>query len=184
MDKIVDCINTRINETIARLLQRDNFNESNKYTWVKRTDRVENDALFGLMYFTEILTGDLYMTVRLFSNESHFVFGGIMSKNHFRFLKGHICFHNPQERIQVRETDRFTAVTEIWKIFNSNLSKHAAPSEYLSIDKTLHPMRQQIVFHQYNSNKPHRYGFLLKSLNDARFPCTYKAVSYAAKPKV
>ena len=41
-------------------------------------------------------------------------------------------------------------------------------------------MRQQIVFRQYNPNKPHRYDLLL---NDARFPYTYKAVQYAAKPK-
>ena len=44
-------------------------------------------------------------------------------------------------------------------------------------------MRQQIAFHQYNPNKPHRHGLLLKSLNDARFPNTNKAVPYAAKPK-
>ena len=44
-------------------------------------------------------------------------------------------------------------------------------------------MRQQIAFRQYNPNKPHRYGLLLKSFNDARFPYTYKAVLYAAKPK-
>ena len=58
-----------------------------------------------------------------------------------------------------------------------------APSEYLSIDETLYLMRQQIAFRQYNPNKPRRYGLLLKSLNDARFPYTYKAVPYAAKPK-
>ena len=123
------------------------------------------------------------MTYRLFSNDSHFVFGAIMSKNRFRFLKGNICFDKPQERTQLWETDRFAAVKEIWEIFNSNFSKHVAPSEYLSIDETLYPMRQQIAFHQYNPNKPHRYGLLLKSLNDVRFPYTYKAVSYAAKLK-
>ena len=32
MDKIIDCTNTKINETIARLQQSDNFNESSKYT--------------------------------------------------------------------------------------------------------------------------------------------------------
>ena len=32
MDKIVDCRNTRINETIAQLQRSDNFNESSKYT--------------------------------------------------------------------------------------------------------------------------------------------------------
>ena len=44
-------------------------------------------------------------------------------------------------------------------------------------------MKQKIVFHQYNPNKSHRCGLLLKSLNDARFPYSYKAVPYAAKPK-
>ena len=32
MDKIVDCTNTRINETIAQLQRSNNFNESSKYT--------------------------------------------------------------------------------------------------------------------------------------------------------
>ena len=44
-------------------------------------------------------------------------------------------------------------------------------------------MRQQIAFRQYNPNKSHRYGLLLKSLNDARFTYTDKAVLYAAKLK-
>ena len=43
-------------------------------------------------------------------------------------------------------------------------------------------MKQQIAFRQYNPNKPNRYGLLLNSL-DARFPYTYKALLYAAKPK-
>ena len=181
MDKIVDCTNIRINETIARLLHSDNFNESNNYTWVKKTDRVEIDALFGLMYFRGILGVNLHITDRLFSSDIYFIFGTIMSKNRFRFLKVHICFDNLQKRTQLRETDRFAAVREIWEIFNSNLSKHVAPSEYVSIDETLYPMRQQIACHQYNPNKLHRYGLLLKSLHDARFPYTYKAVPYAAK---
>ena len=79
----------------------------------QKTDRVKIDALFGLMYFRGILGVNLHMTDRL---------GAIMSKNRFRFLKGHICFDNPQERTQLQETDRFAAVREIWEIFDSNLS--------------------------------------------------------------
>ena len=135
MDKIIDCTNTKINETIERLQQSDNFNESSKYTWVEKPERVEIDALFGLMYFRGILGVNLHMTDKLFSHDSHFVFGAIMSKNRFRFLKGHICFDNPQERTQLWETGRFAAVREIWEIFNSNIWKHIAPSEYLSIDE-------------------------------------------------
>ena len=140
MDKIVDCTSTRINETIARLQQSNNFNESSKYTCVKETDRVEIDALFELMYFRGILGVNLRMTDRIFSSDSHFVFGVTMSKNRFRFLKGHICFDNPQEGTELWETDRFAVVKEIWEIFNSSLSKHVAPSEYLSIVQTLYPM--------------------------------------------
>ena len=148
-----------------------------------KKQRVEIDALFGLVYFKGILGVNLHMTDKLFSNGSHFVFGAIMSKNHFRFFKGHICFNNVQKGTQPWETDRFAAVREIWEILNSNLSKHVAPLEYLSIDETLYPMIQQTAFHQCNSNKPHCFGLLLKSLNDARFPYKYKAVLYVAKPK-
>ena len=102
----------------------------------QKTDGVEIDALFGLMYFMGILGVNLHMTDdRLFSNDCHFAFGAIMSKNRFKFLRGHICFDNPQERTQLWETDRFAAVREIWVIFNSGLSKHVAPLEYLSIDE-------------------------------------------------
>ena len=64
---------------------------------------------------------------------------------------------------------------------NLHLTDLASP-EYLSIDETLYPMRKQIAFRQYNPKKPHRYGRLWKSLNDARLPYTYKSVPYAPKP--
>ena len=69
----------------------------------------------------------------------------------------------------------------VWELFNKNLRKYIAPSEYLTIDETLYPMRHQIAFRQYNPNKPHKYGVLFKSLNEARFPYIFKSVPYAAK---
>ena len=71
----------------------------------QKTGRVEIRALFGLMYFRRTLGVNLHMTDRLFSNDSHFVFGAIMSKSRFRFLKGHNCFDNAQESTQLWETD-------------------------------------------------------------------------------
>ena len=44
-------------------------------------------------------------------------------------------------------------------------------------------MRRKIAFHQYNLYEQHHYGLLLKSLNDARFSYTHKALPHAAKPK-
>ena len=105
-----------------------------------------------------------------------------MSKNRFKFLLSHITFDNHIDRENNWPTDRFAAMRTVWVLLNSNLGKYVAPSEYLTIDETLYPMRHQIAFRQYNPNIPHKYGVLLKPLNDARFPYTYKALPYAAKP--
>ena len=72
----------------------------------------------------------------------------------------------------------------VWELFNSNLDKYIAPSEYLTIDETFYPMRHQIAFHQYSPNKPRKYGVLLKLLNDVRFLHTDKALPYAGKATV
>ena len=123
MNKIVDHTNNGINETITRLQIVESYNISiDKYTRVKITDKIELDALFGLMYFRGLLCVNLHLT-------------------------------------------------------------DVASPEYLSIDETLYPMRQQTAFRQYNPKKPHRYGRLWKSLNDARLPYTYKSVPYAQKPQ-
>ena len=100
----------------------------------------------------------------------------------FKFLLSHIAFDGPNTRHERWTSDRFAARRELFEMFQRNLSKFFTPSEYLSIDETLYPMRHQIAFRQYNPNKPAKYGLLHKSLNGARFPYTYKAVPYAGKP--
>ena len=105
-----------------------------------------------------------------------------MLKNRFKFLLSHIIFDNHIDHVNNWPTDCFAAMRPVWQLFNSNLGKYIAPSEYLTIDGTLYPMRHQIAFCQNNPNKPHQYGALLKSLNNVRFPYTYKALPYAAKP--
>ena len=80
------------------------------------------------------------------------------------------------------QQDRFTTIREFFEIFNRNCMNHVIPSEYLSIDETLYPMRTQVRIKQYKPNKPAKYGLLFKSLNDARFPHTYQSLPYAGKP--
>ena len=105
-----------------------------------------------------------------------------MSKNRFKSLLKHITSDNHIDRENNWPTDRFAAMRPVWVLFNSNLGKYVALSKYLTIDETSYPMRHQVALRQYNLNKPHKYDVLLKSLPDARFPYTYKALSYAAKP--
>ena len=57
------------------------------------------------------------------------------------------------------------------------------PSLYLSIDKTLYPMSNQIALGQYNPSNPHKYELLFNMLNDASFPHTGKASPCAGKSK-
>ena len=132
------------------------------------------------MYFKGIVGVNLHTTDRLFSNDSHFIFGAIISKNRLRFFKGHISFDNPHKKNTAVGNRQIRSCQRDLGNLPLNLPKHVAPSEHLSIDETLYPMRQQIAFRQYNPNEPHRYGLILKSLNDARFLHTKL---YDAKPK-
>ena len=68
-------------------------------------------------------------------------------------------------------------------MFNKNCSKYVIPFEYLATNGTLYPTRHEIAFRQYNPKEPHKYGLLLKSINDSRFPFTDEAAPYAGKPE-
>ena len=159
---IVHNTSNKIRETLSRL--RNNhpvFINSNKNSYVKETDHIEINALFGLMYLRGLLGMNLQRVDYLFADEGHYAFGAIMSKNRFKFHFSHITFDNHIDRENNWPTDRFAAMRPVWVLLNSNLGKYVAPSEYLTIDETLYPMRHQVAFRQYNSNKPHKYGLLL-----------------------
>ena len=117
----------------------------------------------------------------LVDEAGHPIYRATMPRNRMKFLQATISFDNKKEREKRWPEDRFAAARPIFELFNSNLSKYLIPP-YLSIDKTLYPMRHQIGFRRYNPSKPHRYGLLLKSLNDASFSHRYKASPYAGKP--
>jgi len=99
----------------------------------------------------------------LFSETAgHAIFSGTMSKHHFSFLIS-VSFDDSEEHQELWNSDRFAADRELTNMFNERMKNVLVPSEYLSIDETLHSMRHQIRFRQY------KYGLLYKSLNDDRF---------------
>ena len=108
------------------------------------------------------------------------IFGATVSQQRMRFLLAHIAFDDKSRCKDQWLSDRFAAGRDIFEMFNKNC---VIPSEYLAIDETLYPMRHQKSFRQYNPKKPHKYGLLLKSINDSRFHFTYKAAPYAGKPE-
>ena len=184
-DLIVIKTNKRIDDRLA--VSRENKHhlfESNKNPWLKNTDVLEIRTLLGLVYFRGLYNLNHYSIDHMFSKEMGIpIFTATMSKQRMKFLLSCITFDDPNERAERWRTDRFAAARPLYELFNSNCSKYYYPSEYLKIDETLYPMRHQIAFRQYNPNKLHRYGLLVKSLNDAELPFTYKTVPYAGKPE-
>ena len=120
----------------------------------------------------------------LFSDKAgHPVFRATMSRNRFKLLLSNLMFDDQLERIQKWSSDRFTAIRTLYEMFNLNCMKHVVPSEFLSLDETQYPMRNQISIKQYNANKPAKYGLLFKSINDARYPYTSQSLVYSGKPE-
>ena len=136
------------------------------------------------MYFRGLMGLHNHSHDILFSeNAGHPMFAATMSRNRFTLLIANLSFDTQEEREEKWKFDRFTAIRKFFELFNLNCLKHVVPSEYLSLDETLYPMRNQIGIKQYNPNKPAKYGLLFKSLNDARYPYTYQSIVYAGKPE-
>ena len=95
MDMIVHNTNNKIRETLSRLRNNHSaFIKSNKNPYVKETDHIEINALFGLMYLRGLLGMNLQRVDYLFADEGHYAFGAIMPKSRFKFLLSHITFDN------------------------------------------------------------------------------------------
>ena len=96
---VVHNTNSKIRETLSRL--RKNFPafiNSNENLYVKETDHIEINALFGLMYLRALLDLKLQRVDYLFAGEGHYAFGAIMSQNRFKFLLSHNTFDNHIDR--------------------------------------------------------------------------------------
>ena len=56
---------------------------------------------------------------------------------------------------------------------NKNLGNALISENYLPLDETLSPTRNQFAFKQYIPEKPTAYGLLVKSLNCGQYSYTY-----------
>ena len=155
--EMIDIVVTNTNKRIAEVLENlpEETKADDRLTHYRSTDACEMYALIGLMYFRGLLGLNNRGVTHIFSDRmGHPVFGGAMSRNRFSFLLGHLCFDDADTRRQRWETDRFAAFREFFSKFNDQCSTQMVPSEYLSLDETLYPMRTQIAFKQYNPDKP------------------------------
>ncbi|XP_047135332.1 uncharacterized protein LOC124812556 [Hydra vulgaris] len=66
--------------------------------------------------------------------------------------------------------------------FNEYCMHFLRPCDFVSLDKTLYPMRTQVSFKQYNPNKLAKYGLFFKLINVAKFLYRFVTYLYAGKP--
>ena len=180
VERIVICTNARIGRTVARMSLSTKTNDKNCY--FKVTDCIEVRALIGLMYLRGALGQNNIYHQPLWTEDFHYLFAATMSRSRFMFLQANLAFDDENTCAERWTTDRFAGFRMAFELFNNECSKHVVPSDYLCIDETLFPMRNQIAYNQYNKNKPAKYGLLIKSLNSSRNQYTYKALPYASKP--
>ena len=121
--------------------------ESDKYTWLKETDKSKNREFIGLLYMRELLGLNHHDVELLFwKHAGPDVFGATISQQRMTLLLANITFDDLDERAQFWPSDRLDAARKLFEGFNKNCSKLLYPSEFLLLDETLYPMWHQIAF--------------------------------------
>ena len=74
------------------------------------------------------------------------MFSAVMSPNRFAFILHNLSFDDESMCAERWKRDRFTAIREFFEKFINQCMLVLAPGDYSSLDKTLYPMRTQILF--------------------------------------
>ena len=181
VEKIVLYTNKRISETIEII--GNDIMESGKYPHVKKVDAIDIYAVIGLMYMRGLYGLNKHDLRLLFSDKRGIpIFGATMSRLRYQFIVKHLSFDDIETREERWKSDRFTAMRDIFEACNKSFGSALVPENFIALDETLYPTRNQISFKQYNPDKPAKYGLLFKSLNSARYPYTYQTHVYCGKP--
>ena len=148
---MITIIVNRSNERIKKIresLPQDVLKDS-RNCYIGETTAGEITALIGLMYMRGLLSQNNHKTETLFNDKTgHPVFSATMGKNRFKFLLANIRFDDEESRPLRWKNDRFAAFREIFELFNARCASVIIPDDYLSLDETLYPMRNQVSFKQ------------------------------------
>ena len=133
--------------------------DDSRYNWIRKTAVTEIYANIGLLYLRGLLGQNNHSGKVLFKDQmGHPLFSAVTSRNRFCLLVSNLMFDTNEERVASWSFDRFASIRISFESFNRNCLKHVIPSGYLSIDKTLYPMRNQGSMKQSNPNKPDKQG--------------------------
>uniref|UniRef100_A0A672F7B2 PiggyBac transposable element-derived protein domain-containing protein n=2 Tax=Salarias fasciatus TaxID=181472 RepID=A0A672F7B2_SALFA len=88
----------------------------------------------------------------------HPLINGIMAQNRFQDIMQHLRFDNMNTRSERVKTDRFAAISDVWKSFVANCISSYTPGRYITIDQQLFPTKTRCSFLAYSATKPDKFG--------------------------
>jgi len=143
------------------------------------TDKVEINALIGILYYTAVLKQNTLHTRDMWSEEFGCgIYRAAFSEQRFNFLVNTLRFDDKETRRQRRLTDKLAPIGEIWEIFMKNCVTNYEPSGNCTIDEQLVSFRGRCPFRIYMKNKPDKYGMKILMLNDAKTFYMISAIPY------
>lgn len=104
-----------------------------------------------------------------------------MAFRRFRFLLKCIRFDNIRSRDERKQTDKLSAIREIFELLNENLKNNYFIGELMTLDEMLLSFRGRCSFKMYIPSKPCKYGIKMFALVDARMQYTYNLEIYCGK---
>lgn len=164
-DSIIEKIVTYTNIKVEKDSEK-NKNDRSTY----KTNIAEIKAFIGLLILSGLVKSghqnldDLWNADKLGIG----IFQTTMNLKRFRFLLRYVRFDDINSRHTRRQEDKFTAVREIFEMFNNNCKKYYSVSEYCTLDEQLVGFRGRCSFRMYIPNKPAKYGLKIFALVDAR----------------
>ena len=164
-DSMIDLIVLYTNEYIASLQPQ--FAQSSNCRF---TDREEIQAYIGCLYITGVLRSNHLSFEDIWASDGTGcdLIRAIMSCQRFLFLSRVLRFDSRADRARRRETDKMTAIRDLFEKFVANCRSSYSPSEVLTIDESVLPFRGRCSFRVYfGSAKPKSYGIKAYCMTDS-----------------
>ena len=118
------------------------MNDTDKYTHVRTVDSIDITAVFGLMYFRRLYGMNMHSGRILFSpKQSPPPCGATISRLRYQFICSHLCFYNSETLSECSKHDKFAVMRDMFSETNKNFDNAVIPEDYLTIEKTLYPVR-------------------------------------------
>ena len=104
-----------------------------------------------------------------------------MSRNRFQDIMQHLRFDDIFTRSERVETDKFTAISDVWRSFVNNCIASYKPGRHITIDEQLFPSKTRCSFLQYIASKPDKFGIKFWVACDLKSKYICNALPYLGK---